>query len=309
MKFKKLVSLLLVVVLGVAILGSCTENDAEKTALNTEALTYVTLRINPEIELIADEAGLVVAANAINEDGEIVLASVELVGMSVEAAGAKFTEAATELGYFTPNGEKDTVYIDVESTVAEESEALEEKLDKSIRDYFNNKGINGKVSPETLDKYADKAAEWGISPGHVKLVMRVLDANPELTDTEVLALSVKDWMQLLKGEEKNIAVGLKADYRAEIEALKLEYSRLFELREEKEMLEAQLEGELTEDEKNTISEKLEKIDAELKPLHKEYKEALSQIKNSFKEASREMRKQYKAEAEKRKNENKAKNSI
>ena len=309
MKLKKLVSLLLVAVLGVAILASCAENDVEKTALNTEAMTYVTLRINPEIELIADEAGFVVAANAINEDGEIVLASVDLVGMSVEAAGAKFTEAATELGYFTPNGEKDTVYIDVESTEAEESVSLEEKLDKSIRDYFNNKGINGKVSPETLDKYADKAAEWGISPGHVKLVMRVLDANPELTDTEVLELGVKEWMKLLKGEEKNIAVGLKADYRAAIDALKLEYSRLFELRQEKEMLEEQLQLELTEDEKNAISEKLDEIDDELKVLHKEYKEALSEIKNSFKEASKEMRKQYKAEAQRRKNENKAGNSV
>lgn len=98
---------------------------------------------------------MVVAANAVNEDGEVVLAAVNLEGTTIEEAGTIFTETSNELDYFTPDGEKDTVYIDVESTVEGEEAELEEKLDRSIRDYFDNKGINGKIAPQTLDKYAD----------------------------------------------------------------------------------------------------------------------------------------------------------
>ena len=309
MKLKKIISLLLVAVLGIGTLASCASIDDENTvALDKEALTYVSLRINPEIELLADEDGKVAAANAVNEDGEVVLATVDLEGKSVEEAGAIFTETANDLGYLTPDGEKDTVYIDVESTIDGEDTELEEKLNKSIRDYFNNKGINGKIAPETLDKYADKAAEWGISAGHVKLVMRVLDAHPELTDTEVLELGVKGWMKLLKGNkgEEKIAVGLKAEYRAEIETLKGEYARLFELRYEIEELEARLDGELTDEEKSAIEAQIAEKESEMKPIHDEYKDKLGDIKDTFRAASKDARKEYRAEAERCQNENKGK---
>ncbi|MBQ8340970.1 MAG: hypothetical protein IJY22_01160 [Clostridia bacterium] len=310
MKFTKMISLLLVAVLGVSVLASCASVDDEAAALDGEALTYVSLRINPEIELLADEDGKVVAANAVNEDGEVVLATVDFEGKSIEEAGAIFTETANDLGYFTPDGERDTVYIDVESTVNGEDAALEEKLNKSIRDYFNNKGINGKIAPETLDKYADKAAEWGLSTGHVKLVMRVLDAHPELTDTEVLALGVKGWMKLLKGSkgEEKIAAGLKAEYRADIEALKGEYARLFELRAEIEALEARLEANLTDEERSAIEAQIAEKEAELKSIHNEYKARVGERRDAYKEASKEARKAYRAEAERRQKENKGKQS-
>lgn len=307
MKFTKIISLLLVAVFGIGALASCASGDGGST-LDNEAMTYVSLRINPEIELLADGDGTVVAANAVNEDGEVVLSTVDLEGKSIEEAGAIFTETANDLGYFTPDGEKDTVYIDVESAVDGEGAELEEKLNKSIRDYFNNNGINGKISPETLDKYADKAADWGISTGHTKLVMRALDAHPELTDTEVLELSIKDLMKLLKGDkgEEKIAAGLKADYRAAIEALKAEYAGLFALRAEIEELETQLEGELTEDERSAILAQLAEKEAELKPIQLAYKNKLSELKHAFRDASTLARKEYRAEAERRKAENKDK---
>lgn len=310
MKFTKIISLLLVAILGIGTLASCASVDDGNTALDKEALTYVSLRINPEIELLADEDGNVVAANAVNEDGEVVLATVDLEDKSVEEAGAAFTETANDLGYFTPDGEKDTVYIGVESTIDGEATELEEKLNRSIRDYFNNKGINGKIAPETLDKYADKVAEWGISAGHVKLAMRVLDAHPELTDTEVLELSIQDQMKLLKGDkgEEKIAAGLKADYRAEIDSLKDEYARLFELRAEIETLEESITDELTEEEKAAIEAQIAEKEAELNPLSEEYKAKAGELKDTYKESSKEARKEYRAEAEKRKNENKDKQS-
>ena len=297
-KITRLISTLLVATLGVGALASCAiDSDAE------ESLKYVSLRINPEIEMLADEDGEIVAANAINEDGEVVLSTVELEGMSVEEAGVAFTEAAAELGYFDPSGEHDTVYISAEGATEAEGEALEEKLNKSIADYFKGNGINGKVSKETLDKYADKASEWGLSVGHTRLVMRALDANPELTDEEVLAMSVKDWLRLIKGEkgEEKIAAGLKAEYRADIDTLKTEYSRLFELRAEIEALEAELENtESEEAELEAIRAQIAEKEAELEPLNKEYKKKASDIKDEYKKASKAARDEYRKTAEAKK---------
>ena len=306
MKITKFISLVLIAALISGTVTFCIKLNGRNEHPSNEAVTYVSLRINPEIELLADEDGKVVAANAVNEDGEVVLAIVALEGKSIEEAGAIFTDAANELGYFTPDGEKDTVYIDVESVIAGNDAELEEKLNKSIRDYFNNKGINGKISPETLDKYAERATEWGVSTGHAKLVMRVLDAHPELTDTEALDLSTKELMGLLKankGEEKIVA-GLKTNYRADVEALKKEYASVFTLRAEIEALEAMVTDELTEEEISAIEAQIAEKEAELKPVFEEYKEKSSELKDSYKDASKEARKAYRAEAERRQNMNK-----
>lgn len=311
MAITKIITFLLVAVMCIGMFAACAPMDDSNAAQNAGMLTYVSMRINPEIELLADEDGKVVAANAVNEDGEVVLATVDLEGKTIEEAGAIFTETANELGYFTPDGEKDTVYIDVEGADAGTEKELEEKLNKSIRDYFSNKGINGKVSPETLDKYADKAATWGISVGHTKLVMRVLDAHPDLTDTEVLEMSIQDLMKLLKGNkgEEKIAAGLRADYRASVDALKTEYAELFALRQEIEELKAQIVEGMSEEEKAAIETQIEEKEAVLKPLQEEYKSKLNELKATFREASREARKQYRLEAEKRRSENKGKSAA
>lgn len=58
MKLKKLTALLLTIALGVAALTSCSSSGDESSS-DGENLTYVSLRTNPEIELIADEDGII----------------------------------------------------------------------------------------------------------------------------------------------------------------------------------------------------------------------------------------------------------
>lgn len=290
MKLTKIISIILALTLGCLIIASCSSEDTS----DASAYTYIGLRINPEIEMIADENGTIVYANAINEDGEVVLSVTDLTGLSAEEAAQEFTDTASELGYFDPNGEKDTVYIGVEG-----NEELEEKINKSILDYFDSNGINGKVSEETLSKYAERAESWGISVGHTKLLMRVLDAYPEKTDTELLELEVKDWMKLLKdaGGEESIAAGLRAEYKNAVNALKEEFARMFELRAQVDALEEELKAE--DADKDAINSELATIKEELDPLSKEYKNRSSEIKNEFKAASKEARRAYKEEAIKR----------
>ena len=300
-KITKIISTLLIATLGCATIASCSKpNDSDSAASD---YSYVSLRINPEVELITDKTGEVLSACAANDDGEVVLSMVTLEGLSVETAAVEFTDMANELGYFDENGESDTVYVGVEG-----NDELKEKLNKNIRDYFNNNGINGKVSQETLDKFADRAESWDLSTGHVKIVMRVLDAYPELTEEEVLNMSVKEWMELLKADKyvDKIAVSLQADYRAEMQALKAEYDDLFLLRAEMKALNEAYKNASGE-EKDALKAQIADIEDDLKPLEKGYKTEADQIRAKYKAASKEARKAYRAEGEKRQKESKDKN--
>ena len=313
MKIKKLLSGLLVAAFACSALASCTAL-AEKSAANG-ALTYIGLRINPEIEMVTDETGTVVSANAVNTDGEVVLAAVELEGKTAEDATVAFTETAVDLGYMDPANGKDTVYVDVNGENAEVTEKVEKSLSDKLMKFFEKKGITAKVSKEVLDTYLATAEEWNVTPGHAKIIARVLSANPELTYDELLNLTVKELLELLKADkhEDKIAADLKNDYKATIDALKEEYKELFELREAIDDIEDKLEDareedddddddddKLTEEEIAALEKELAEKKAAAEALEKEFKEKLDAIKAEFKISSKEAREEHRKEAEERK---------
>ena len=210
MKIRKLLCILLVAAFACTAFASCTAlvvpNDAPQNSAAAGALTYISLRINPEIEMVADETGTVVSANAVNTDGEVVLSAVELEGKTVEDAAVAFTETAVDLGYMDG---KDTVNVDVQSENAEVTAKVEKSLADKVMKFFEKKGIAGKVSKEVLDTYLAKAEEWNVAPGHAKIIARVLEANPELM-AEIEA-KIKNLEQRLKeAEEAQILADVKA---------------------------------------------------------------------------------------------------
>ena len=302
MKIKKLLSAILVSAMACTALASCTALT-EKSAANG-ALTYIGLRINPEIEMVTDETGVVVSANAVNNDGEVVLSEVELEGKTAEEAVVEFTETAVDLGYMDVEAGKDTVYVDVNSENAEITEKVEKSLSDKLMKFFEKKGIAGKVSKEVLDTYLAAAEEWNVTPGHAKMIARILAANPELTYDELLNLTVKDLLELLKTNIKNkdIAADLKDNYKDAVKALKDEYKEMFKLREEIEDIEDDLDDEddLTAEEKAALEAELAEKKAALEALEKEYNEKLDAIKAEFKASSEQAREEHKKEAEERK---------
>ena len=66
----------------------------------SENYAYVTIDINPSVELIVKD-GKVVSINAGNEDASILLSGEDLVGLTVEEATGKIVKLAEELGYLT----------------------------------------------------------------------------------------------------------------------------------------------------------------------------------------------------------------
>ena len=284
--FTKLASLAIVAVMALGVLAACDLSAPVSPDATATGMTYISMRINPEIELVADEDGTVVAVNPVNEDGEVVLTGTELVGMSVEDAGAAFTEAATELGYIDKEREDNTVYVDVLGENEEIEEQIEKKLSEKIAHFFQNKGIGGKVSPETLEKYADKVDEWGVSAGHAKTILRVLELYPEMTEQEVLALSVPERLALIKDYAKNsgLTVKLQKQLKADKEELREQYAEMFALEQQIKDLEKQLEGtDLTKEQKAELNAQYEQAKQRYEELRTAYREEISNLKQEHKQ--------------------------
>ena len=309
--FTKLISMMTAALMVATSMTACGSVPPKPTNASSDTdagqLTYISMRINPEIEVVADENGEIVAVNPVNADAEVVLAEIDLVGQTVAEAGESFTEIATELGYLDVDSEDATVYIDAEG----ENEALCEELENSISDsihkYFDNNGIFGKVSPETLERYADKAAEWGLSAGQVKMVFRLLDLYPEMTEEQALTLTPSERMALIKEsgkEEKKISVGLRDEMKAEVNLLKEKYAATFALGEEiKELRRALEDDTLTEEAKAAIETQISQKQSAYDEQMKAYRDEVKVLKDSYREKSEETHDELKQKAKEKREQN------
>ena len=297
---------LLSMVLAVLLLATCfTGCNFGPVTAQAQSMYYVSMRINPEIELVVNEEGTVVAVNAINEDGETVLCKLELVGLSVEAAGEAFTAMATELGFIDVNTEEANVYIMADGENEEFIKDLEDKITEKINGFFDKKGIYGKVSPELAEKLEEfevLAVEWNVSLKDARMISRILELYPELTVEEILDLDFEDWIELIKEDchKNGLPAHMRDEYKEAVEAIKGEYSEMFTLMQELRELERQLRNkDLTEEERALIEAELDAKEEILDDLEDQYEDAIEALKEEKREAAKEIHHQIKEEAENR----------
>lgn len=300
-RIQKAICLALFACFSLAILSACAAK-ALQTPAATAGLTYISLRINPEIELISDCDGVVVGANAVNYDGEVVLCELDPIGMTAEEAAQAFTETATALGYIDPESEDNTVYVDVQDQDADKSAALCDKIMQQILSYFESAGISGNVSLETLEKYLDKVTQWGVGTGQVKLILRVLELYPELSVEQVLALDFQELAELIKQASRQSTADLQNQFQRKVEEIKANYlESLAPLEQCIAQLEAEMRNpELTEEQLAALTEKYQNALSRKEELENAYIQALRQSKLEYREQIADIKLKARKEARERK---------
>ncbi len=302
--FKIIPLILIAVVSSVFILG-CGQ-ALEDSTTPAEAKTYVSIAINPEVEFAVDENGIVLSFNALNSDAEILLADLDLSGMTVEAATERFVELATEAGYIDVTSQTNNVNITVIDEDSGVQEKIAKKMEERIYEFFDNNGIFGMVSKDTLEAYAQQAAALDMSVGKMKMILRAIDLDPELTLDELAAMEMRDLVKLIKKHhEDKIEHTVREQLKTDIEALKTEFAAMFALGEEIGTLKASLETfEGTAEEKaqleQTIAEKeaehatlKERFEARKKVLRDEAIALQNQVKAQRKTEKRQKVEQHK----------------
>jgi len=150
---KKWVALLCVVALCFS-LASCmlsgkkenqtTPNQQENKQPAGKAETFVTLDINPSIELTLDANGIVASVYGANEDGQILLyeEAENIIGLTYEAAVEYITKLAADLDYLTVDTEQiRALYRQLRygsadgSTSATVNDGSQKKTSKTISDF------------------------------------------------------------------------------------------------------------------------------------------------------------------------------
>lgn len=235
---KKIILFLIIGIILVAGLGVgiyfITKSDE---VVSADAQTYVSISINPAVEFTVNEDGIVTSAVATDAEGDEIIQSFNFYGMNIESACEKFTQLCIDAGYVgyentETSADPNEVVITVINEDADVEENLISKIKLKLNDCFQNNGIFGFVCADALAEYAEQATEYGISVGHVKLIMTAIYYNPELSFEDLIDMPINEVVKLVKTSHNNMirtTQAIRAQLKLDLETLKTseEYVDMF----------------------------------------------------------------------------------
>lgn len=199
---KKLLGMFLAVFSLFGLVSCLNEKNDEKGE------TYVSLDINPSVELIVSSNNKVLEFYATNDDAKAMLYEEDINGMNFEEAIDKITDLSIEYGYLSD--ENSVIEYTINSTEGEEVEKkLEEKIDLKIKNKSNKLKLDIKLSKDAKfslvrelealkEAYPDNEAIQNLNFGQFKLIKSAQSSDATLTIEAALELDTKELMDIIK---------------------------------------------------------------------------------------------------------------
>ncbi len=207
---KKFVSALIA---GVMMLGACIPlagcgKDEDKSG-------YVSLDINPSVELVVDENGLVAGVRGVNEDGLVLLYNESgIKGETVDDAVKKIVDISIEEGYLTEDNK--VVNVTVSAKDDKYVKKLTDNVNASIKASADESGLSVKIDAEGTYSLRRRLDEFKKAHPDNKLVQSLSLAKFKLalTISETGEISLESAVEL----EDDELIDLIKEYDSKIEA-------------------------------------------------------------------------------------------
>lgn len=159
---------------------------------SNKVVNYLSIDINPSIMLGVNNKDKVKEVNNLNDDAEELTKDLELINLEVEDATNKIIDKAIEVGYITEE-EDNTILLSTYCNNKETSNNIQNKVNNSVNENLNAKGIRALIIDEELTiEDAQKANEYGVSEAKILFVKRALEENPDLEFEDLIYLPAKE---------------------------------------------------------------------------------------------------------------------
>ncbi len=160
---------------------------------NLSVATVVSLDVNPCVELKVNAKSRVLEANAINEDGQIILQDMDLKNTDLNVAVNALVGALLRYGYVDELA--NSVLITVADDDTARAQQLQTTLSNQVDQALANAQVEGSVLSQTVDANSplqQKADEYGISLGKATLIQGIVDQNSRYQFEDLVGLTVNE---------------------------------------------------------------------------------------------------------------------
>lgn len=216
MKKIKLLLVALISLVPVILVGCSVENEYKVPN------AYLIIDINPSIEVITDEDGLVSVVTPLNQDAEALLVDVDFTGMTVDGATKQIVELAIAMGYLDFDSEKAII---ITAEAGEVTDEFTKTLAEKVEAFVAKRKMNIEVLKANFDASEDMEAlaqQLNISIGKLKLITVAMANNPELTVEAGAEMSISEINQIIINARKEVRDFYKLEFHDQYQHLKEE---------------------------------------------------------------------------------------
>ena len=156
--------------------------------------SVVMLDVNPSLSLSVDAEEKVLSAEALNEDAEKVLGSMELKDTSLEVAVNAIIGSMVQKGYL--GDLQNAILVSVENDDAARGEALQKKVSETIANAAQNGSLDAAVLSQLIRtkdaSLAELAKRYNISLGKATLIQEVIAQVSTLTFEDLAPMTINE---------------------------------------------------------------------------------------------------------------------
>lgn len=180
-----------ILLMGILLLGvlGCAKKE--------EAFGYVSIHINPKIDILLDDSQTVTHYALLNEEAEILLAGEDLKGLGANAAIEKVLDLAIQAGYIDVFSTDNVVSVFATDT---KEDLMQSDVELHIQNYLNSKAVAAAViSQKAVDSSLTQIGEThGVSDLQAKMIQTYLAMNSGVTETKAAEYGMGELLGFLK---------------------------------------------------------------------------------------------------------------
>lgn len=203
---KKFVSFMLAAVLCCSVFSFAACSDTKNETRDTAVMT---VSLNPEVEFVLNSDDVVVAVNALNEEGNLILSADVFVGKDKETAVKTFVQVSKETGFLvTGNVKAGENEINV-SISGKDAQARYDEVKAKLDEYFDEEKITATVAQAKEDVNAFIDAQVAkVAPYLEAAEIKAMDYAEKI---KVIMDSAEETAEMYSEEVKNAYYQAKAD--------------------------------------------------------------------------------------------------
>jgi hypothetical protein len=173
-------------------------------AYSQTPVSYLSLDINPSVEIGVNAFDKVVKVKGINDDGNKILANVHIKGSNVRVAVSTLVYSAVDHGFIADDGSS-VVSLTSETDNSTTAAQLENDAETGANQALQETDTTATVIKDNVAlARRDQARALGISPGKLNLINKLQKVDPTATVDEYKDASVKDIMKTIKDSKDKL---------------------------------------------------------------------------------------------------------
>jgi hypothetical protein len=167
--------------------------------------TYITIDINPSIEIETDSSDNIVNVRGLNPEAIVMLdhETEKLTGKNVFSGIVDILTLAADTMYLDPARTNNDIVISAVNDNQDHEDLVFEKLSEKANGFYQEKGLKGNITRVAVNaELREEARQLDMSAGKLAKIKEAMNAKPELTLEKAKEMPVRDLNNIIKNYSK-----------------------------------------------------------------------------------------------------------